>query len=172
VIPASRRLPLKGKETKKSLKRSDDNERQESYKLKGDCWICQNLNEPKHLVVYETRTSVTKLNPDQLFQGYVFLTLKWHAEELFELDDKDRKRFLEDMSQVSKAMARALKPDKMNYELLGNGMPHLHWHLVPRYRSDPFWGRPIWSSARKRKRLTRDDYTSIIEKIRSELPRK
>lgn len=159
------------KQTRKSLPSSHD-ERQVSHRLEDDCWICQNLSEPRHLVVYETSTSVAKLNPDQFFQGYAFVTLKWHAEELFELDDKDRKRFLEDMSQVSSAIARALKPDKMNYELLGNGMPHLHWHLVPRYRSDPFWGRPIWSGARKRKRLTRDEYASIIEQIRSELPRK
>lgn len=160
------------KPSKKNPLSSLDNERQVLRRLVEDCWICQNLNEPRHLIVHDTRTSVTKLNPDQFFQGYVFVTLKWHAEELFELDDKNRRRFLEDMSRVSSAIARALRPDKMNYELLGNGMPHLHWHLVPRYKSDPFWGRPIWSGARKRKRLTRDEYTSIIEKIRSELPRK
>ncbi|HZY94456.1 MAG TPA: HIT family protein [Candidatus Bathyarchaeia archaeon] len=160
------------KQTKKSLLSTHDNKRQVAHGLEDDCWICQRLSEPRHLVVCETRTSVTKLNPDQFFQGYTFVTLKWHAEELFELEDRDRKHFLEDMSKVSAAIARALKSDKMNYELLGNGMPHLHWHLVPRYRSDPFWGRPIWSGARKRKRLARDEYTSIIEQIRSELPRK
>ena len=41
-------------------------------------------------------------------------------------------------------MARAFKPFKLNYEALGNGTPHVHWHLVPRYESDPHPRGPIW----------------------------
>src|SRR2546428_13298445 len=82
--------------------------------------MCQGIYEPKNLVFYESHTSVAKLNPDQAFEGYTFLTLKWHEEELYNLADKDRKQFLEDMSLVANALSKALKPDKMNYELLGN----------------------------------------------------
>ena len=42
-------------------------------------------------------------------------------------------------------MAGAFRPDKVNYELLGNMVPHMHWHVVPRFRTDPLWPRPIWS---------------------------
>jgi diadenosine tetraphosphate (Ap4A) HIT family hydrolase len=109
--------------------------------------------------------SVAKLNPDQAFEGYTFLTLRWHEEELYELADKDRKQFLEDMSLVAKALSIAFKPDKMNYELLGNSMPHLHWHLVPRYTSDPMWGRPIWAGNRRRKRLNQEGYELLKRRI-------
>ena len=122
-------------------------------KLREDCWICRSLNESPRLILSETRTSVAKLNPDQFFRGYSFVTLRWHEEELYQLWEKDRKDFLEDMSTVAEALAKALHPNKMNYELLGNGMPHLHWHLVPRYTTDPMWGRPIWAGSRRRKRL-------------------
>ncbi len=114
---------------------------------------------------------MAKLNPDQFFSGYSFVTLKWHEEELYNLSDKDRKNFLEDMSLVAETLAKSLNPDKMNYELLGNGMPHLHWHLVPRYRTDPMWGRPIWAGSRHKKRLTREEYLRLVGEIRSQLER-
>ena len=127
--------------------------------------MCQGLYEPKNLVFYESRVSVAKLNPDQAFEGYTFLTLKWHEEELYRLIDRDRKQFLEDMSLVANALFKAFKPDKMNYELLGNSMPHLHWHLVPRYSSDPMWGRPIWAGNRRRKRLNTEGYALLTGRV-------
>jgi diadenosine tetraphosphate (Ap4A) HIT family hydrolase len=134
-------------------------------RLQADCWMCQGIFEPKNLVFYESRVSVAKLNPDQAFEGYAFLTLKWHEEELVNLADKDRKRFLEDMALVASALSKAFKPDKMNYELLGNAMPHLHWHLIPRYTSDPMWGRPIWAGSRRRKRLNQEGYNLLKRRI-------
>jgi diadenosine tetraphosphate (Ap4A) HIT family hydrolase len=127
--------------------------------------MCQAIYEPKNLVFYESRVSVAKLNPDQAFEGYTFLTLRWHEEELYRLADKDRKQFLEDMSFVANALSMAFKPDKMNYELLGNSMPHLHWHLVPRYTSDPMWGRPIWAGNRRRKRLNAEGYELLRQRV-------
>ncbi len=133
--------------------------------LQANCWMCQSLREPENLVFYESKVSVAKLNPDQAFEGYTFLTLKWHEEELFNLGDKDRKLFLEDMSTVASLLSRAFRPDKMNYELLGNSMPHLHWHLIPRYTADPMWGRPIWAGSRRRRRLNEEGYGLLRQKI-------
>ena len=139
------------------------------HELHEDCWMCHGLHEPAHLVFYESKTSIGKLNPDQYFQGYSFLTLKWHTEELYRLSDRDRKSFLEDMSQVARSLSEVFTPDKMNYELLGNGMPHLHWHLIPRYKTDPFWGRPIWTGSRSQKRLARADYDQVVAKLKANL---
>ena len=137
--------------------------------LSPDCWMCKSLREPEHLVFFESRISIGKLNPDQFFRGYSFVTLKWHAEELYQLTDRARRNFLEDMSKIAKALAKTFTPDKMNYELLGNGMPHLHWHLVPRYKTDLMWGRPIWTGSIHRKRLIRDEYESLVKQVQSHL---
>lgn len=138
-------------------------------RLLEDCWMCQGLRQPDYLVFFESRTTVGKLNPDQFFKGYSFVTLKWHNEELYDLADKDRRDFLEDMSRIARALSVTFKPDKMNYELLGNGMPHLHWHLVPRYETDPFWGRPIWAGSRSQKRLPRIEYDRVVSKLKAAL---
>jgi diadenosine tetraphosphate (Ap4A) HIT family hydrolase len=50
------------------------------------------------------------------------------------------------MSLVAEAMFRAFRPAKLNYELLGNTVPHLHWHLIPRYEDDPKPRIPVWEN--------------------------
>lgn len=97
------------------------------------------------------------------------MTLKWHKEELYQLADNERRTFLEDMSIIARGLSEAFHPDKMNYELLGNGIPHLHWHLIPRFKLDPSWGRPIWAGQRRQKRLGREDYENTVRLIKDSL---
>jgi diadenosine tetraphosphate (Ap4A) HIT family hydrolase len=49
-----------------------------------------------------------------------------------------------EMAEVAHALARAFDPRKLNCESLGNGTPHLHWHLIPRYATDPHPRGPVW----------------------------
>ena len=89
-------------------------------------------------------TGYVKLMPNQYFRGSVFFQAKTCVSELFLLADAERTIFLHEMSEVAAAMMRANAPRKLNYELLGNSCPHLHWFLVPRYDSDPHPRGPIW----------------------------
>ena len=73
----------------------------------------------------------------QFFRGYTLFLCKRHAGELHELEPGFRSRFLVEMSVVAEAVAKCFRPRKLNYELLGNYCPHLHWHLFPRYPDDP-----------------------------------
>jgi diadenosine tetraphosphate (Ap4A) HIT family hydrolase len=57
----------------------------------------------------------------------------------------------------------------MNYELLGNMVPHMHWHLVPRFTSDALWPRPIWSEPHEERHLSPEEYREAILKIREAL---
>ena len=66
--------------------------------------------------------------------------------ELHDLPPDVRSRFLEEMAQVAEAVFRAFAPLKLNYELLGNSVSHLHWHLFPRYADDPNPRWPVWSN--------------------------
>ena len=55
---------------------------------------------------------------------------------MFQLDYSNKMKFLEEMSAVAEAVSKAFGAEKMNYELLGNGDSHLHWHLFPRKDGD------------------------------------
>ena len=75
-----------------------------------------------------------------------------------------------DLLTASKAIRFAVKPDHMNYELLGNMDPHLHWHIIPRYKTDPRWGYPIWEGRKTEWEVLADaEYKSLIEQILSQL---
>jgi diadenosine tetraphosphate (Ap4A) HIT family hydrolase len=89
-------------------------------------------------------TGYVKLCPTQYFRGYSFFVAKQCVREIFDLPPAVRDAHLREMAEVSHALARAFQPRKMNYECLGNGVPHLHWHLIPRYETDPHPRGPVW----------------------------
>jgi diadenosine tetraphosphate (Ap4A) HIT family hydrolase len=75
--------------------------------------------------------------------GYVCVVAKRHVREPYELPPGEREAFWESSMRVAAAVARLLRPKKMNYEIHGNTIPHLHLHLFPRFEGDPFEGVPI-----------------------------
>jgi diadenosine tetraphosphate (Ap4A) HIT family hydrolase len=75
--------------------------------------------------------------------GYVCLVSKRHVREPFQLPPGERESFWQDVDAVARVLDEGLRPDKLNYEIHGNTVPHLHLHLFPRTRNDRFTGRPI-----------------------------
>src|SRR5262249_59819547 len=89
-------------------------------------------------------TGYVKLMPNQYFRGSTFFQAKTCVSELHLLAVDERAEFLREMVEISAAMMRAFVPRKLNYELLGNSCPHLHWFLIPRYDTDPHPRGPAW----------------------------
>ena len=75
--------------------------------------------------------------------GYVCLVSRVHVIELHELDDAQAEAFMRDVRRVSRALAVVTGAVKLNYEIHGNTLPHLHMHFFPRYLRDPFENKPI-----------------------------
>lgn len=114
-----------------------------------NCGICTWIDEVKtspDYLIKELSTGYAVLSKYQYeyYRGYTVFLCKQHVGELHELDNTFKLNFLKEMSQVAEAVFKAFKPDKLNYEMLGNAEPHLHWHIFPRYMSDPNFTRPIW----------------------------
>jgi diadenosine tetraphosphate (Ap4A) HIT family hydrolase len=76
---------------------------------------------------------------------------------------------MEEVNAVAKALFETFQPTKINYELLGNMVPHMHWHLVPRYTTDSLWPRPIWSEAHDPELQSVNEYASRMALIQSVL---
>lgn len=131
------------------------------------CPLCTKWHDEPDLRVAELGRSYVILNRDQFFPGYCFVIAKEHVTELFHLDPATRAAVIEEVNAVAAAVAGAFKPDKVNYELLGNMVPHMHWHIVPRFRTDPLWPRPIWAEPHDEVMLTAEEYAERILLIRS-----
>jgi diadenosine tetraphosphate (Ap4A) HIT family hydrolase len=104
------------------------------------CPIC--TDGPRDVLV-ELRASWATAPPLAPLPGYVCIVAKTHAVEPFELPPAERAAFWEDVNRVAQAVHRELLPVKLNYEIHGNTLPHLHLHLFPRQPGDRFEGRPI-----------------------------
>jgi diadenosine tetraphosphate (Ap4A) HIT family hydrolase len=119
--------------------------------------------------IHELPTAIVVLSNDQYYPGYTLVIAKTHATELYHLPDNESTQYCQDMLRVAKAIATVFHPRKMNYELLGNTVAHLHWHLVPRYGWDPNPQRPIWEHAHAPKMLSPQECAEAIAAIRHAL---
>ncbi|MDU0457686.1 MAG: HIT family protein [Geobacteraceae bacterium] len=132
-----------------------------------NCPMCQRWIDDADLRIVEMTHSYVVLNRDQHFPGYTLLFTKEHVTELFHLDRTVRAGLTEEVSRVAEALYGAFSPAKINYELLGNMVPHIHWHIVPRFVSEPLWPRPIWAEPHDELILAPEEYKQRIIEIRS-----
>ncbi len=112
------------------------------------CPFCRKLSAldqlPADEVIWQFSESIALLGPWQYYHGYCILVAREHATELFHLDDAKRHAYFDEMCLLARAVEECFHPRKLNYELLGNQVPHLHWHLFPRYQEDPKALSPVW----------------------------
>ena len=66
-----------------------------------------------------------------------------HVAEPTDLDPGQARQYWEEVLAVGRAVWARFDPVKVNYLTLGNTVPHLHTHVLPRYRDDPAPGGPI-----------------------------
>ncbi len=130
---------------------------------------CRDIFVPEDYRIAELAVSTTALFPDQRFRGRCLVTLREHYTELFQLTPAMRSAFVEDVTRVAEAVSRALNPIKMNYELLGNQVPHMHWHVIPRFAGDGVYPRPIWGSEPPSTILPPAERDALIAAIRRHL---
>jgi diadenosine tetraphosphate (Ap4A) HIT family hydrolase len=113
-----------------------------------DCPLCQRINEIKAnrnpFFVAELETSYVVLGDYHAWRGYTLLLSKECKPELHDLPPDRRAKFLAEMTLVAEAVWNVFKPAKLNYEMLGNLVPHMHWHIFPRHADDPDRQRPVW----------------------------
>ena len=133
------------------------------------CVLCERVAGQGDLFITDLDACRAYLNPDQFFPGWVFVVLRWHATELYELSTVDRARMIEDVNRMAQAVAMVYRPVKMNYELLGNQVAHIHWHLIPRLAGDPEPRWPVWRLQHDPTPLPMEEVAERIESLRRAL---
>ena len=129
--------------------------------------------------VKELETGYVVIGDHQHFTGYTLFLCKEHKTELFQLNHSTKMKYLEEMSVVAEAVSKAFGAEKMNYELLGNGDTHLHWHLFPRVAGDlgsygnsgrgPVWWYPMEKMYSPDNRPSEEHLTAMKKRLSEEL---
>jgi len=105
------------------------------------CVICLQ-GRPFHTIA-ELEVSWVTMSEEGILRGNCCLFLRRHAVELHDLAADEAAAFMRDVQRLSRAIQSSTGAVKMNYEVHGNTIPHLHMHFFPRYVGDPFEGAPI-----------------------------
>lgn len=140
------------------------------FELRADCPHCERLEKASQGVlsnlVMETDHAIVIAGDHQYFQGYCVVIAKTHIREIHNLPESQALALFADVMRVGRALDKKLKPLKMNYVSLGNVDEHLHWHVMPRYQSDPDHKDHPWkNSASFATRSTTADQVKFLKSL-------
>ena len=129
------------------------------------CRACQG-NWPKedHFIA-DLGLSKAYLHDDQFFHGWTVVVFKRHATELFHLATTERIILMEEVNLVAKTLAQVYEARKINYELLGNQLSHIHWHVIPRLAGDPAPLEPVWGVQHEPILRSGPDLRSTVQRL-------
>jgi len=129
------------------------------------CPVCLRGRPPN--IIAELDASFLIAGEDAPMKGYCFLLLKKHAVELYELSPEEAAAFMRDVQRASKAVHEVTRSVKLNYEIHGNTIPHLHLHLFPRYVGDAFENQPINPRMVKTPVYAPGEFVEFAERLRA-----
>lgn len=104
------------------------------------CLICERVSQAKlgknPYVIKELENSFLVLGDHQYFKGYCLLIMKDHIEDLTDLATDRQLAYMQEVLKAGKFLKENFKAVRINYSCLGNFVPHVHYHLFPRYDED------------------------------------
>ena len=106
-----------------------------------DCVLC---HPQKENVVWKNKDLRVIQVDDPLFPGYFRVIWNKHIAEMSDLTDDERQLLEKVLLTVEKVVREQMQPDKINWAQFGNMVPHLHWHIIARYRDDSHFPESIW----------------------------
>jgi diadenosine tetraphosphate (Ap4A) HIT family hydrolase len=81
--------------------------------------------------------------------GFLRVILNAHVKEMTDLQAADQQALMRVVFAAETALREVMAPDKINLASLGNVVPHLHWHVIPRFRDDPHFPNPVWGARQR-----------------------
>jgi len=111
-----------------------------------DCELCK---PPGEDLLWQDEYCRVVAVADTRFPGFCRVILQSHVSEMTDLDPSVRQRVMHTVYAVESALRALMQPDKINLASLGNIVPHLHWHVIPRFRGDSHFPDPVWAPARR-----------------------
>ena len=106
---------------------------------------------------------------DPAWPGFCRVILNRHAAEMTDLPIEDRSALMKAVCVVESALRDLMQPTKINLASLGNVVPHVHWHIIPRWADDTHFPDPIWAPAKRPAAQIRPapDRAALVEAIKS-----
>lgn len=111
-----------------------------------DCPLCHPGNED---ILWQDDFCRIILAGDADYPGFCRVILNDHVKEMTDLPPAGRQRMMITVMKVEETLRELLQPDKINLASLGNMVPHLHWHVIPRFADDRHFPDAVWAAPRR-----------------------
>jgi diadenosine tetraphosphate (Ap4A) HIT family hydrolase len=108
---------------------------------------CQLCREAGGETLWQDERCRLVLVADADYPGFCRVVWKRHVAEMTDLDATERRHLMSVVFAAESALRAAARPHKVNLASLGNVVPHLHWHVIPRWRDDRHFPNPIWGAS-------------------------
>jgi diadenosine tetraphosphate (Ap4A) HIT family hydrolase len=115
------------------------------------CALCE--SEGGELIYRHAKFRVIQAN-EPLYPGFLRLIWNAHVREFSQLTRPDRLLCMDVLVVLETFVLNTLKADKVNLATLGNVVPHLHWHIIPRFVGDAHFPAPVWAACPEGGQLT------------------
>ena len=110
---------------------------------------CELCTQPGGEVIYRDDNYRIVLVDDERYPGFCRVIWNAHAREMTDLSTAERAILIAAVWQVEEAVREVMQPHKINVASLGNMVPHVHWHVIPRYENDAHFPNPIWAEVKR-----------------------
>lgn len=97
---------------------------------------------------------------DADYPGFCRVILQRHVAEMTDLTTGEQQHLMGAVFAVERALRTLYRPDKINLASFGNVVPHLHWHVIPRWCDDRHYPQPVWGSAQRLSNAARPTVSS------------
>lgn len=105
---------------------------------------CELCREPGGELLWQSEHCRIIRVADPAYPGFCRVIWRDHVREMTDLSPADRQMLMEIVFIVESVVKTCFQPDKINLAAFGNMVPHLHWHIIPRWREDKHFPEPIW----------------------------
>jgi diadenosine tetraphosphate (Ap4A) HIT family hydrolase len=126
------------------------------------CPLCAPVAED---VLWRDKRCRVILVDDADYPGFCRVVWYAHVAEMTDLAEADQLHFTRVVLRAERAVRDVLRPHKVNLASLGNQVPHLHWHVIPRFTDDPHFPDAIWAARRRDRRMSALSKTTIREQL-------
>lgn len=83
---------------------------------------------------------------DALYPGFTRIIWKAHVAEMSDLSAADQLALMQAVFHIERLQRELLQADKINLASFGNIVPHLHWHIIPRWKDDAHFPQAVWAA--------------------------
>lgn len=110
---------------------------------------CELCAKPGGAVLWQSsRCRVIRVD-DPYYPGFCRVIWTEHVREMTDLDSEARNYLMQVVFVVEAVVRRLFSPHKINLASFGNVVPHVHWHVIPRWQDDRHFPEPVWGSVRR-----------------------